>query len=102
MILWKLSRTEGLCKKIYEKILHHILKINKKNFKCVIKGEGPLVILVHGWPETLVSKNQISFIQNLGFSSFAFNTRGYGGSHSPQRIKDYGLKYFCGGYSRYN
>ena len=73
----------------------HILKINKKNFKCVIKGEGPLVILVHGWPETLVSwKNQINFIQNLGFQVFAFNTRGYGGSYSPQRIKDYGLKYF--------
>ena len=30
------------------------LEIKKKKFKCVIKGEGPLVLLVHGWPETWV------------------------------------------------
>jgi len=71
------------------------LIINKKKFKCVIQGEGPLVLLVHGWPETWVSwKKQISLISGLGFMVCAFNTRGYGGSLCPKNISDYALKFF--------
>ena len=71
------------------------LEIKKKKFKCVIKGEGPLVLLVHGWPETWVSwSNQINFIAKLGFQVLAFNTRGYGGSFIPESISSYSLKYF--------
>ena len=71
------------------------LEIKKKKFKCVIKGEGPLVILVHGWPETWVSwNNQINFIAELGFQVLAFNTRGYGGSFIPKSLSSYSLKYF--------
>ena len=45
---------------------------NKKKFKYVEQGEGPLVLLVHGWPETLVSwRHQISFISKLGFKVVA-------------------------------
>ena len=70
-------------------------RINKKKFKCVIQGEGPLVLLVHGWPETWVSwKKQISLISGLGFMVCAFNTRGYGGSLCPKNISDYALKFF--------
>ena len=72
-----------------------ILKVKNKYFKSVIMGEGPLVILVHGWPETWVSwKKQIKFIARLGFQVIAFNTRGYGGSINPKKIGDYSLKYF--------
>ena len=72
-----------------------ILEIKKKKFKCVIKGEGPLVLLVHGWPETWVSwNNQINFIAELGFQVLAFNTRGYGGSFIPKSLSSYSLKYF--------
>ena len=71
------------------------LEIKKKKFKCVIKGEGPLVLLVHGWPETWVSwNNQINFIAELGFQVLAFNTRGYGGSFIPKSLSSYSLKYF--------
>ena len=71
------------------------LEIKKKKIKCVIKGEGPLVLLVHGWPETWVSwNNQINFIAKLGFQVLAFNTRGYGGSFIPESISSYSLKYF--------
>ena len=71
------------------------LEKKKKKFKCVIKGEGPLVLLVHGWPETWVSwNNQINFIAELGFQVLAFNTRGYGGSFIPKSLSSYSLKYF--------
>ncbi len=71
------------------------LVVNNKKFKAVITGNGPLVLLVHGWPETWVSwKEQINFISKLGYKVCAFNTRGYGESFSPNEIKDYSLKYF--------
>ena len=71
------------------------LVVNKKKFKYITQGEGPLVLLVHGWPETWVSwKNQINFISELGFMVCAFNTRGYGDSYCPQEIKKYSLKFF--------
>ena len=71
------------------------LVVNNKNFKAVITGNGPLVLLVHGWPETWVSwKEQINFISKLGYKVCAFNTRGYGESFCPDEIKDYSLKYF--------
>ena len=71
------------------------LVVNNKKFKAVITGNGPLVLLVHGWPETWVSwKEQINFISKLGYKVCAFNTRGYGESFCPNEIKDYSLKYF--------
>ena len=71
------------------------LKTKDKYFKYVLQGEGPLVMLVHGWPETWISwKKQISFISKLGFQVLAFNMRGYGGSFSPKKISDYSLNFF--------
>ncbi len=71
------------------------LKIKNKKFKYVSLGEGPLVILVHGWPETLYSwRHQIKFIAKLGFKVVAFNTRGYADSYSPINISEYSMKNF--------
>ena len=57
------------------------LTVKNKSFKYVEKGNGKLVLLVHGWPENWTSwYNQISFISELGFKVVAFNTRGFVGS----------------------
>ena len=71
------------------------LKANNKSFKYIEKGEGNLVLLVHGWPESCHSwLNQIFFISNLGFKVVAINVRGYAGSFSPRSIQSYKLKFF--------
>ena len=71
------------------------LKANDKSFKYIEKGEGNLVLLVHGWPESCHSwLNQIFFISNLGFKVVAINVRGYAGSFSPRSIQSYKLKFF--------
>ena len=72
-----------------------ILKVNKKNFKYIQKGEGQLVLLIHGWPENCNSwLNQISFISKLGYKAVAINVRGYADSYSPHSIQSYKLKFF--------
>ena len=71
------------------------LTVKNKSFKYVEKGNGKLVLLVHGWPENWTSwYNQISFISELGFKVVAFNTRGYSGSYIPKKIDAYSLKYY--------
>ena len=72
-----------------------ILKVNKKNFKYIQKGEGQLVLLIHGWPENCNSwMNQILFISKLGYKAVAINVRGYADSFSPHSIQSYKLKFF--------
>ena len=36
---------------------------------AAIEGEGPLIVLVHGWPESWYSwRHQIPFLASLGLS----------------------------------
>jgi pimeloyl-ACP methyl ester carboxylesterase len=55
-------------------------------------GEGPLVILCHGWPESWYSwRHQIRAIGENGYRAVALHMRGYGRSTRPENIEEYGL-----------
>ena len=46
---------------------------------AAIEGEGPLIVLVHGWPESWYSwRHQIPFLASLGYKVAAIDVRGYG------------------------
>lgn len=65
--------------------------------RVAIEGEGPLVILVHGFPESWYSwRHQIGPIAAAGFTACAIDVRGYGGSDKPQAVEAYGLKQIAG------
>lgn len=45
--------------------------------------EGPVVVLIHGYPETLLEyRNQVPLLEKEGFQILAFDTRGIGGSEA--------------------
>ena len=45
---------------------------------AAIEGEGPLIVLVHGWPESWYSwRHQIPFLASLGYKVAAIDVRGY-------------------------
>ena len=49
-------------------------------------GRGPLVVLVHGWPESWYSwRHQIPAIAAAGYHVIAPDMRGYGKSDKPRR-----------------
>ena len=53
-------------------------------------GEGPLVLLCHGFPETSHAwRHQISALAAAGFHAVAPDMRGYGGTESPDEIGAY-------------
>ena len=71
----------------------HLLDANNQKIRAVVEGEGPLVVLVHGWPESWYSwRHQIEPLAKAGFKVAAIDVRGYGGSDKPHEIAAYSLK----------
>ena len=67
------------------------------SLRCAIEGEGPLVIMVHGFPESWYSwRHQIGPIAAAGFTACAIDVRGYGGSDKPYPIEAYTLQRIVG------
>ena len=52
--------------------------------------DGPLVLFVHGFPESWFSwRHQIPAVAAAGFRALAIDVRGYGRSSKPTRIDEY-------------
>lgn len=62
--------------------------------RCAIEGEGPLVVLVHGFPESWFSwRHQMGPIAAAGFTACAIDVRGYGESDKPHPIEAYAMRH---------
>ncbi|XP_071787394.1 bifunctional epoxide hydrolase 2-like isoform X1 [Asterias amurensis] len=59
-------------------------------------GEGPAIILCHGFPESWYSwRKQIPALAMAGYRVIALDQRGYGDSSSPPDIKAYSHDHLC-------
>lgn len=57
-------------------------------------GEGPAVVMCHGFPELAYSwRHQVSALAEAGFRAIAPDQRGYGGSDCPEPIGAYDLEH---------
>jgi len=62
--------------------------------RCAIEGTGPLVVMVHGFPESWYSwRHQIGPIAAAGFTACAIDVRGYGGSDKPHPVAAYAMEH---------
>ena len=58
------------------------------------QGDGPLVVLCHGFPESWYSwRHQLAALAAAGFRAVAPDMRGYGRSDRPEAMNQY--LYFC-------
>src|SRR5918998_3916522 len=58
----------------------------------VEQGTGPLVLLVHGFPESWYSwRHQLPALAGAGYRAVAIDVRGYGRSSKPVAIDEYRL-----------
>jgi len=65
--------------------------------RVAVAGEGPLIVLVHGFPESWYSwRHQIPVLADAGFRVAAPDVRGYGGSDKPDAIDAYAIKHLAG------
>jgi pimeloyl-ACP methyl ester carboxylesterase len=76
---------------------HRIVEANKIGIHVAEQGEGPLVLLCHGFPETWYSwRHQLSALAESGFRAVAPDMRGYGETASPAGIEQYSLLHLLG------
>ncbi|MEH3045981.1 alpha/beta fold hydrolase [Sphingomonas adhaesiva] len=60
--------------------------------RVAVEGEGPLVVLVHGFPESWYSwRHQLGPLAQAGYTAAAIDVRGYGGSDKPHAVEAYDL-----------
>ena len=69
---------------------HRTLSANGIRIHAVEAGEGPLVLLVHGFPESWYSwRHQLPALAEAGYHAVAIDVRGYGRSSAPTSIDAY-------------
>lgn len=69
----------------------------RAKLRAAVQGEGPLVVLVHGFPESWFSwRHQIGPVAEAGYQVAAIDVRGYGGSDKPHPIEAYSLEELTG------
>lgn len=71
-------------------IAHRTIATNGINLHVAEAGEGPLVLLVHGFPESWYSwRHQLPALAAAGYHAVAPDVRGYGRSDAPQPVEAY-------------
>ncbi len=74
-----------------------MIKSNGINMRIAEMGEGPLVILVHGWPESWYSwRHQLPALADAGYHAVAPDMRGYGKTDAPGEVEDYDTVHLTG------
>ena len=61
------------------------------------EGEGPLVVLSHGFPELWYSwRHQLRALAEAGYHVVAPDQRGYGQTDRPEAVEDYNILQLSG------
>ncbi len=78
-------------------IQHRIVETNGIRMHVAEQGEGPLVLLCHGFPESWYSwRHQLHALAAAGFHAVAPDMRGYGQTDRPAEIDQYTLLHLVG------
>jgi pimeloyl-ACP methyl ester carboxylesterase len=78
-------------------IEHRTVDVNGIRLHIAEAGEGPLVVLLHGFPESWHSwRHQFGPLAAAGFRVVAPDQRGYGASERPEDVSAYSILHLVG------
>ncbi|XP_077229222.1 epoxide hydrolase 2-like isoform X2 [Tasmannia lanceolata] len=78
-------------------IEHRMVKVNGINMHVAEKGQGPIVLLIHGFPELWYSwRHQIMGLAAHGYRAVAPDLRGYGETDAPPTQSSYTVFHIVG------
>src|SRR5271165_735863 len=78
-------------------ITHRFVEANGVRIHVAEAGEGPIVLLCHGWPESWYSwRHQLKALAEAGFHAVAPDMRGYGQTDRPEAIDAYTIFHLVG------
>ena len=73
------------------------IETNGVRLRVAEAGKGPLVVLLHGFPESWYSwRHQLPALAEAGYHVIAPDQRGYGGSDAPAEIEAYDIHHLTG------
>jgi pimeloyl-ACP methyl ester carboxylesterase len=76
---------------------HRQVRLNGIDAHIAEQGEGPLVLLLHGWPETwFCRRHQIDAPAAAGYRVVAPDQRGYGDTDRPASVDQYSTFHLVG------
>lgn len=79
-----------------QSVVHSQARINGLNMHLAEAGDGPLVVLLHGFPELWFSwRHQLPVLADAGFHAVAPDMRGYGGTSRPAAQEAYDIHQLC-------
>ena len=71
-------------------LTHRLVSVPGGRIHLVEQGTGPLVLLVHGFPESWYSwRHQLPALAEAGYRAVAIDVRGYGRSSKPADVAAY-------------
>ena len=80
-----------------DEVRHRTVETNGIRVHVAEQGEGPLVLLCHGFPESWYSwRHQLEALAAAGFHAVAPDMRGYGQTERPEAIEQYTLLHLVG------
>src|SRR5690242_19872249 len=78
-------------------ITHRNVETNGIRMHVAEAGQGPAVLLCHGFPELWYSwRHQLRALAEAGFRAIAPDQRGYGGTDAPAEIDKYTIHHLVG------
>lgn len=76
---------------------HRFIQTNGIQMHLAEQGSGPLVVLLHGFPESWYSwRHQLQALADAGFHAVAPDQRGYGQTDRPDDVRTYSQLHLVG------
>ncbi len=73
------------------------MQVGTLSMRVAIQGQGPLVLLCHGFPESWYSwRHQLDALSAAGYRAVAPDMRGYGGTDAPSDVQAYTMLHLVG------
>jgi pimeloyl-ACP methyl ester carboxylesterase len=78
-------------------LTHRFVHVNGVRLHIAEQGQGPLILLLHGWPESWYSwRHQFGPLAAAGYRVVAPDQRGYARSEQPPDVTSYTLLHLVG------
>ena len=76
---------------------HRVIEANGIRIHVAEQGEGPAVVLLHGFPESWYSwRHQLAPLADAGYHAVALDMRGYGQTDAPADAASYSMHHLVG------
>jgi pimeloyl-ACP methyl ester carboxylesterase len=82
---------------VANEVSHRFVQTNGIQMHIAEQGEGPLVVLLHGFPESWYSwRHQLPALAAAGYHVVAPDLRGYGQTDRPEAVAQYSQLHLVG------